>query len=130
MGVQEGGRVISQILPIDAVIYGIPAVLGGLAVGYAIGGYARLSVLERIGLGLIVCFLGGLTVSLLMSPIMTMTMQSVLLELISFAGGYVFGTLSHWSTPERQVPKRHVVFEPEDDEEFDREIEKALRHDR
>jgi len=122
--------VLSQIMPpLELVEYGIPAVLAGLVIGYAIGGSWRLSLRERVFFGVAICFLGGLMLSFLMYALMPVTTQTVLFGMISFAGGYAFATMYHWSPPEHPAPKRHVVFEPEDDEEFDREIDKALRHE-
>ena len=121
----------SQVLPpLDLIEYGIPPVLVGLVIGYAIGGSSHLSIRERIGFALVICLLGGLTLSVLMFVWLPVTTQTVLFGIISFAGGYVFGTIYHWNPPERPAPKPHVVFEPEDDEEFDREIDKALGRDR
>lgn len=120
----------SQVLPpLELIEYGIPAVLGGLAIGYAFGGSSRLSIRERIWFGVIICFLGGLMLSVLMFVFLPVTTQTVLFGIVSFSGGYVFGTMYHWSPPVRPISKPHIVFEPEDDEEFDREIDEALgRH--
>lgn len=69
-------------------------------------------------------------ISVLMFVFLPVTIQTVLFGIMSFAGGYVFGTVSHWSPPEQPASKPHVVFEPEDDEEFDHEIDKALGRDK
>jgi len=123
--------VISQILPpLELIEYGIPAVLVGLVIGYAIGGSSRLSILKRVGLATVVCLVGSLMMSALLYVFLPVTIQTVLFGIISFTGGYVFGTVSHWSPPEVPASKPHVIFEPEDDEEFDREIDKALGRDR
>jgi hypothetical protein len=116
--------------PLELIEYGIPPVLVGLLIGFAIGGSSRLSIRERIGIAVAICFLGGLMISFLMSVFLPVTTQTVLFGMISFTGGYVFGTIYHWSPPERTASKAHVAFEPEDDEEFDREIDKALGRDR
>jgi hypothetical protein len=115
--------------PLELVEYGIPAVLAGLLIGYAIGGSWRLSLRERVCFGVTICFLGGLMLSFLMSAFMPVTTQTVLFGMISFAGGYAFATIYHWSPLKHAAPERHVVFEPEDDEEFDREIDKAFHHE-
>jgi hypothetical protein len=123
--------VFSQVLPpLELIEYGIPPVLGGLVIGYAIGGSSHLSIRERIGLAVVICFLGGFMLSVLMFVFLPVTTQTVLFGIISFAGGYVFGAVYHWSPPERAASRPHVVFEPEDDEEFDREIDKALGGDK
>jgi len=123
--------VFSQMLPpLELIEYGIPPVLVGLIIGYAIGGSPHLSIRERIGFAVVICLLGGLTLSVLMFAWLPVTTQSVLFGIISFAGGYAFGTIYHWRPPEKPASKQHVIFEPEDDEDFDREIDKALGRDK
>lgn len=120
----------SQMLPpLDLIEYGIPPILVGLIIGYAIGGSSHLSIRERIGFAVAICLLGGLTLSVLMFVWLPVTTQSVLFGIISFSGGYAFGTVYHWSPPEKPASKPHVIFEPEDEEEFDHEIDKALGRD-
>ncbi len=120
----------SQILPsLELIEYGIPPILVGLIIGYAIGGSSHLSIRERLGFAVVIYPLGGLTLSVLMSVWLPVTTQSVLFGIISFSGGYAFGTIYQWSPPEKPSSKPHVIFEPEDDEEFDHEIDQALGRD-
>ncbi len=108
------------------IAYGVPALFVGLLAGYSFGGHKSLTRVERIGFGFVICVLGGLVMTFLLTPFAPVSMPNVFVQVLSFSVGYVFGALNHWAPTESSARKRHVVFEPEDDEEFDREIDKAL----
>jgi hypothetical protein len=126
-----------QVIPtLDVAILGVPGLLIGLLFGHVLGGMTSLSATYRIGLGIIVSFFGGLiialvyytlnTMSLLLIPITTF---EVILIILSYFGGYTLGAISNWAPLPEKPPKRHIIFEPEDDDEFDREIEEAMGRD-
>jgi len=46
--------------------------------------------------------------------------------ILAFAGGYGLGMFLNWAPPINTKPKNHIIYEPDDDDDFDREIEEAL----
>lgn len=120
-------QVISELF---LIAYSLPALLVGLLAGYSFGGHKSLTRAERIGFGFVICVLSGLVMTFLLAPFAPVSMPNVLIQVLSFSAGYVFGALNNWAPIESRAPKRHVVFEPEDDEEFDREVDKALGSNR
>jgi hypothetical protein len=120
----------------DVAILGVPGLLLGLLFGYIFGGMSSLSFNYRIGLGFIVSLFGGFITGLLFlwEPLSTfLTFPVELSELIfiilSYFGGYVMGVVSNWAPLPDKPPKRHIIFELDDDNEFDREIEEAMGND-
>ncbi|MFW9973857.1 MAG: hypothetical protein ACFFDQ_01140 [Candidatus Thorarchaeota archaeon] len=116
----------------DFTILGAPGILIGIIFGYSIGGMDDLNFTYRIGLGVIVSFFGGMITSLLFTyvqlvPIAINTYE-VLFIILSFFGGYALGAISNWAPLPDKTPKRHVVFEPDDDD-FDKELEEAMGGD-
>lgn len=112
-------------------------IITGLVFGYFICGMPSLSLDYRIGLGIIVSPLVGLiTGSLLIalnSPYFSFPPESeafafLLLALSNF-GGYFLGAVANWAPLPEKAPERHVVFEPDEDDQFDREIEEAMGGD-
>ncbi|RDE12784.1 MAG: hypothetical protein C4K49_09540 [Candidatus Thorarchaeota archaeon] len=112
------------------ILYGVPALLIGLLAGYSFGGHKSLTRAERLGFGLVICVLSGLVMTFLLAPFAPVAMPNVLVQVLSFSFGYVFGAFNNWAPIESRAPKRHVVFEPEDDDEFDKEVDKALGSNR
>jgi hypothetical protein len=120
----------------DISILAGPGILIGLLFGYTLAGMTSLDASYRIGLGIIISFFGGLITSLigymlnqasiLLIPIGT---PEVILIVLSYFGGYTLGAGSNWASTPEQAPKRHIIFEPDDDDEFDREIEEAMGGD-
>ena len=45
---------------------------------------------------------------------------------LAFIGGYFLGLFFNWAPPADSGPKQHIIYEPDDDDAFDREIEEAL----
>ncbi len=48
---------------------------------------------------------------------------------MAFGGGFIFGAGIHWDSPAQPKPKSHIIYESEDDDAFDREIEKVFEPD-
>ena len=113
---------------ITALILAFPAVLIGFIVGRIIGGMESMKVPERVGLILMISALGGIIIAIIVGYLMNFIPITLefLMSIISLLGGSVFGAVSNWQTPAKRDPKGHIVFEIDDDEEFDREIEEAL----
>jgi hypothetical protein len=121
--------------PTDASILGVPGLFIGLVFGYMLGGMTSLNFNYRIGLGVIISFFAGLITALLFisEPINSYLPESVSVRtfevifiILSYLGGYALGAIANWAPLPEKPPKRHVVFELDDDEEFDREIEEAM----
>ncbi len=121
--------------PTDASILGVPGLFVGLAFGYMLGGMTSLNFNYRIGLGVIISFFAGLITALLFisDPINSFLPESVTVRtfevifiILSYLGGYALGAIANWAPLPEKPPERHVVFELDDDDEFDREIEEAM----
>jgi hypothetical protein len=120
----------------DVAILGVPGLLVGLLFGYIFGGMTSLSFNYRIGLGVIISFFGGLITGLLFisEPLVVYLTFEIgtfewILMILSYLGGYALGAVSNWAPLPDKPPKRHIIFEPDDDEDFDREIEEAMGRD-
>jgi hypothetical protein len=119
-----------QVLPSyeDAFI-AVPGLLVGMAFGYIIAGREDFSAQYRIGLGIIVSLFGGVITSLLIYEFLDNVTFEIFLIIISFFGGYALGAIANWAPLPEKPAKRHIIFEPDDDDEFDREIEEAMGGD-
>jgi hypothetical protein len=95
--------------------------------GYFIGEMSSLRMIDRIVLSIIVSSISGIILSLLFNYILPVTTFSVFLAAISVLGGLILGLAYNWKSPRETAKKSHIIFEPYDDEDFDREIEESLR---
>ena len=66
------------------------------------------------------------TMGFLFIPITTF---EVILIILSYFGGYALGAVANWAPLPEKPPKRHIIFEPDDDDDFDKEIEEAVGGD-
>ena len=116
-----------QVLPSyeDAFI-AVPGILIGMAIGYAIAGQEDLAWKYRIGLGVVTGLFGGSITGLLLYNYLDNTTFEIFLIIISYFGGYILGAIANWAPLPEKPPERHVIFEPDDDDEFDRQIDEAL----
>ncbi len=116
-----------QVTPtLDIALLGFPGLILGLVIGYLVGGMTSFRLLDRIGLGIIISGVGGLILSLLISFFIQITSLVMMFVMLAFVGGYALGLFLNWTPPVNSGPKSHIVYEPDDDEAFDREIEEAL----
>ncbi|NWF95674.1 MAG: hypothetical protein HXY34_05995 [Candidatus Thorarchaeota archaeon] len=104
-----------------------------MALGYICGRTtARMTALSTsVRLGMVallsVCVAGG--VPLGFSLMTTVTDSSWITSLVTTAFGVFYGLIGHWKPSEPRPVRARVVYEPEDDEDFDRAIEHALGSD-
>ncbi|MDF1537589.1 MAG: hypothetical protein P1Q69_01630 [Candidatus Thorarchaeota archaeon] len=98
----------------------------GFAVGYIIGGMSRLRPLDRVILGVIISAIAGLISGLLLTEFIPPGEISLLIVVVSSLGGCAFGEIVRWAPLPPKPAKRYVVYEPDDDDAFDREIEEAF----
>ncbi|MHA1811830.1 MAG: hypothetical protein ACTSYX_00190 [Candidatus Thorarchaeota archaeon] len=118
-----------QLIPYEQVIlFSLPAILMGLGAGHALGGQATVPAKTRVGVTIVVGALGGAVIALLVASFRGAETMFYLLSVLSCIAGSLFGMVINWA-PEPPKIAHHVVFTPEDDEEFDREIEEALGGD-
>ena len=111
---------------IDIVLIGLPAIFVGLLVGYVIGGMPSFRLIDRIGLGIVISGAGGLILSIAIGFFYTIGPLEMMFVVLAFAGGYCLGLSLNWKPPLNTGPKNHIIYEPDDDDAFDKEIEEAL----
>ena len=112
---------------LDSALLGLPGILLGLVAGYIIGGLPSYRLIDRIGLGIVLSGAGGLVLSfMMMGFFLPIGPLEMMFSILAFAGGYILGLVLNWKSPTKSKRKNHIIYEPEDDEAFDREIEEAL----
>ena len=112
---------------LDIALIGIPGLFIGLMIGYIVGSMSSLRVVDRIGLGIAISGIGGLILSLVIGFYIPITTTfEILFVILAFAGGYGLGLFLNWKPPIKSGPKSHIIYEPDDDDAFDKEIEEAL----
>lgn len=116
-----------QVAPtLDIALLGLPGLFLGLVMGYMIGGMASLRLADRIGLSVVISGVGGLILSLVISFFISITSLVTVFIILAFVGGISLGLVLNWTPPVGSGPINHIIYEPEDDDAFDREIEDAL----
>ena len=118
---------MQPITNLDIAIIVFPSILLGILFGYFIGEMRGLRMMDRVALSLIACVIGGIVVSFLLNYLMQITTLTTLLSSISVLGGIILGLAYNWMPPEESARRSHIIFEPYDDEDFEREIEESLR---
>ena len=111
---------------LDIVFIGIPSLLIGLIIGYIVGGRSSFRLIDRVGLGIMISGIGGLIFSLLISTYIPIGSIETIFVILAFAGGYSLGLILNWTPPKKTKRTNHIIYEPDDDDAFDREIEEAL----
>lgn len=117
---------MQPITTIDITIIILPGILIGAAFGYAIGEMSSLRIFERIILSVVASTLLGIILSLFFNYLLPITTFSVFLSVISVLGGLILGLSYNWTPPPERSRKSHIIYEPYDDEDFEREIEESL----
>jgi len=109
----------------DAV-YGIPSLILGFGFGYVVGAMKSFKLSDRLLIGLASSAIGGLAIVLALTTFLPFSASGTILSILAFAGGFIFGAGIHWVSPAKPKSKFHIIYEPENDDEFDREIEKVF----
>ncbi|MGY5871443.1 MAG: hypothetical protein RTV72_04280 [Candidatus Thorarchaeota archaeon] len=116
-----------QVSPtLDIALIGLPGLLIGLLIGYIVGGMSSLRLIDRVGLGIMISGIGGLILSLVINFFIPIGSLEMIFIVLAFIGGYFLGLFFNWAPPADSGPKQHIIYEPDDDDAFDREIEEAL----
>lgn len=116
-----------QVMAAMDAIVSLASMLLGMGCGYAIGALKDTRRWERIALGGLVSIIGGFLVSLIFGSYVMMHIPPIPLQIASFTVGTIVGGAWHWQTPIRQRSSTHIIFKPDDDEEFDRKIDEVFR---
>ena len=111
------------------MLYGIPSLFVGVGLGYIVGGMKSLKSSDRLLLGLASSTIGGLAIVLALTAFRPFSSSGVILSILAFGGGFIFGAGTHWDAPAEPKPKSHIIYEHEDDDEFDSEIEEVFEPD-
>ncbi len=117
---------MQAVLEVSVLIIGVASILLGMIMGYLIGGQSSLKPVDRVLVGAISGFIGGIIISIVLEVILLPSDSTLVISILSCFGGVFFGESINWAPPPKKGPKRRVYFEPDDDDEFDREIEEAL----
>ena len=130
-----------QVSVLDALYSGLPGLMIGFLVGYILGASKSLSTRDRLFITLTVGLFGGVIIALLLQYTGIIVVRSdvppdeeaarlslvFLLSIMTTFGGIGVGAALHWEPFAAPPPKRHVTFDPEeDDEEFDRQLKEAM----
>lgn len=111
-------------LELTAIVF--PSILLGIMLGYFIGTMRSLRIVGRAALSLVLSIIGGVIFSLLFDFFIPISTYTVLLSTISILGGAILGLVYNWIPPDEHVRENHIIYESDDDEEFDREIKESL----
>jgi hypothetical protein len=124
-----------QVSVLDAIYAGLPGLMIGFLMGYVLGASKSLSTRDRFFITLAAGLFGGVIITLVLlttglievGPEETDLSIMVLLSIMATFGGIGVGAVMHWEPFAPPPPKRHVTFDPEeDDEEFDRQMKEAM----
>ncbi|MGQ4911283.1 MAG: hypothetical protein ACP6KW_03860 [Candidatus Thorarchaeota archaeon] len=117
-----------QLAPtLDLALLGLPGILLGMLLGYVFGGVETLRARDRLSLGIISSFVGGMILSLIIVVYHEIQTMEMIFIILSFFGGYLLGVFSNWAPTPQPRATRHIIYDPEDeDAEFDRQIKEAL----
>jgi hypothetical protein len=118
---------MQPITTIDITIVVFPSILLGIMFGYLIGELTSLRLIVRVGFSLIASILCGVILSLLLNSFVPISVLEVLLSSISVLGGIIVGLGYNWTPPPELGRRSHIIYEPYDDEDFEREMEESLR---
>jgi hypothetical protein len=112
---------------VDISVIVFPSIFLGVMFGYFIGEMVSLRMIDRGVLSLIVSSISGIIISLLLDYLIPITALEVLLSSISVLGGIILGLVYNWTPPPEPARKSHIIYEPYDDEDFERELNESMR---
>jgi len=98
----------------------------GLGIGYTLGGVTKFSQGFKMTAMPIMSIIGGYVLAASFALSLSVEWNLVILSILSFLGGGILGMVVNWKATAEEPSKRAIIFAPEDDEDFDREIKEAL----
>ena len=111
------------------LVYGIGPVLIGIIAGFPLGGMRTIQSPNRILIAIFVGVSIGVVFSLAVAPFVSPTTISYILAVTVSTGGTMMGMALNWTKSNPKGAKHHIIYEPDDEDSFDREIENALKGD-
>jgi hypothetical protein len=110
-----------------SIIYGFPPIIVGVFFGYILGNKEKIPYLYRGLLSAIISVGGGyLLAQYALDYFIPMTSNYMILTIMGFAGGVILGMILNWKPYLYQYTKQHVIFELDEDEDFDKALDDAL----
>ena len=109
------------------LVYGIGPVIVGIIAGFPLGSIEKLQSIERVLLAILVGGSIGVIFSLAVAPFVPATSISYILAVLVSTGGTMMGMALNWNPAKPRGSKHHIIYEPDDEDAFDREIEEALK---
>jgi hypothetical protein len=109
------------------IVYGIPPIFIGTFFGYILGSRERIPHLYRILISAIISVGGGYFLAqYALNILIPVTFNFIILSIMGFAGGVILGMLLNWKPYVHEYVTENIVYELDDDDEFDRELDEAL----
>jgi hypothetical protein len=111
----------------SSIVYGFPPIIFGTFFGYILGSKEKIPSVYRALLCAIISVGGGyLLAQYALDLLIPVTFNFIILSIMGFAGGVILGMILNWK-PYQHVPiPQHILYEPEDEEEFDKELDDAI----
>lgn len=109
------------------LVYGIGSILIGIITGFPLGRMEKLQSVVRILLAIVMGVSVGMVFSLAVAPFVPPTIISYILAVLASTGGVLLGMALNWTSSIPKGSKHHIIYEPDDEDSFDREIEDALK---
>lgn len=109
------------------LVYGIAPIFVGLIAGYFLGSRKKIQNVMRGGIAIIMGAVLGVVFSSILASYIPPTAISFFLATIASTGGSLMGLALNWSP---SIPKKrghHIIYEQDDEDSFDREIEDAMK---
>lgn len=117
---------MQPVTTIDISIIILPSILLGVLFGYFVGEMTRLSMTNRAILSIVLSIIGGTFISFLLSSILTISLLTIFLSITAALGGIILGIWYNWTPPSKTIAASHIIYEYDEEEEFEREVDRAL----
>ena len=108
------------------LVYGMAPIIIGVIFGYVLGAMKSIETISRAIMAILIGGIIGIIFVVSFTSLIAATPIALMLAIIASIGGILLGMAWNW-TP--TVPKgrlHHIIYEPDDDDAFDREIDEAL----
>ena len=110
-----------------SIVYGFPPIIIGTFFGYILGSKAKLAFPYRVILAVIISIGGGyLLAQFALDLLIPVSFNFILLSIMGFAGGVILGMLLNWKPYLHVHISEHVIYELDDDDDFEKELDDAI----